>query len=55
MGVEQFCTQPVDQQDARAPDLAGQVDGAVEPCHTHRRQHRGHHIGQMASVRFWLR
>ena len=45
----------VDQQHARAADVAGQIDPAVEARHTHRRQHRRHHVGQMGSVRVRLR
>ena len=44
----------VDQQHARAADFGGQIDRVVEAGHTHRRQHRWHHVGQMGSVRVRL-
>ena len=54
VGVEEFRTETVDQEHARAADLRGQIDPAVETGHTHRRQHRWHHVGQMGSVRVRL-
>jgi hypothetical protein len=47
VGVEQLGTQPVDEENACAGDVAGQREAAVETLHAHRRQHRWHHIREV--------
>src|ERR1700739_1593001 len=54
MSVQLVGTQPIDEQQARPKEITRQGDSSVEARHTHRGQHRGHHVRQVRGIRIRL-